>query len=259
MKKSLLLAVPALCLALAFSSCKKEEASGGDLQIQSVSSRYKPVVFEYSATWCGPCGQYGYPAMHELMAEYKPRVTGVFVHPSDDIISTEPDGQDDLISFFGWSGTPSAAVNAGPDTYPTYLEPKVTQALNEHPNAKAGIGIARSIDGNTLTVKTQTVFFEDVPGTYNLAVYVTESKIMETQNGQSGTVEHDYILQTIANGKAFGTQIASSPTKGTKVDGDYTITLPSSIRNKDNIRVVAVLYKMDSSGNPTDVLNSNEY
>jgi thiol-disulfide isomerase/thioredoxin len=258
MKKLFIIPTAVIALSLTFSSCKKEEAST-DLQIQSVSSKYKPVVFEYSATWCGPCGQYGYPAMHELMADYQYKVTGVFLHPQDDIISTEPAGQEDIIAFFQWSGTPSAAVNAGPDTYPTYLEPKVTQALNANPTAKGGIGIAKKIDGNTLTVKTQTVFFDAVSGNYNLAIYVTESKIMETQNSQTGIVEHNNILQAIANGNAFGTLIASNPTKGMKVDGEYSITLPSSIRNKDNVHVVAVLYAMDASGNPTAVLNSNEY
>ncbi|GAB4130947.1 MAG: hypothetical protein Fur0041_00710 [Bacteroidia bacterium] len=190
MKKILLFS--ALSAAIAFGGCKKDTPAEGD--VISVSTLYKAVVFEYSATWCGPCGQYGYPAMHDLMAEYKDKVTGVFMHPSDDIVNNEPAGQEDIISFFQFSGTPSSAVNCGPDTYPTSLEPKVQQAIDANPTAKAGIGISKSISGSTITVKTKSVFFDDVAGSYNLAVYVIENNIMEQQNGQSAaTVEHDYI------------------------------------------------------------------
>ena len=260
MKKFLAL-IPAAALAFTYASCKKEDVASGN--VISVSSVYKCVVFEYSATWCNPCGVYGYPAMHDLMHEYaetKHQAVGVFMHPSDDIINNEPDGQDDIVSFFGFSGTPSSAVNAGPDTYPTYLEPKVTAAIAANPTAKAGVGMAHTVDGNTVTITTKTVFFDDASGNYNLAVYVTESGIMNYQNGQTDPeVEHNYILRACAGGKAFGTPIATNPVKGTKVDGSYTVTLPAETRNKDNIHIVCVIYKVDASGNPTDVLNANSY
>ncbi|GAB4130953.1 MAG: hypothetical protein Fur0041_00720 [Bacteroidia bacterium] len=67
------------------------------------------------------------------------------------------------------------------------------------------------------------------------------------------------FVRAIADGKAFGTNIASNPSKGTKVDKEFTITLPSEVRDNANIQVVAVLYKMGTDGNPTDVLNSNMY
>jgi len=260
MKKFLAL-IPAAALAFTVASCKKDVAAEGD--VISVSSVYKCVVFEYSATWCNPCGVYGYPAMHDLMHEYgetKHQAVGVFLHPSDNIVNNEPAGMEDLLDFFGFSGTPSSAVNAGPDTYPTYLEPKVTQAIAANPTAKAGIGMTHTISGNTVTVTTKTVFFNDVSGSYNLAVYVTEDHIMETQNGQTGEVEHNYILRGIAGAKAFGTPVATNPVKGTKIDGSYTVTLPQETRSNSNLHVVCVLYKMDpATGEPTDVLNSNSY
>lgn len=260
MKKFLAL-IPAAALAFTVASCKKDTPGATD--VISVSSVYKCVVFEYSATWCNPCGVYGYPAMHDLMHTYEAqqhKATGIFMHPSDDIINNEPAGQDDIISFFGFSGTPSSAVNAGPDTYPTYLEPKVTAALTANPTAKAGVGMAYTVDGNTMTINTKTVFFEDCSGSYKLGVYVTESAIMNYQNGQTDPeVEHNYILRACAGGNAFGTAIATNPTKGAKFDGSYTVQLPAEVRNKSNLHVVCVIWKVDASGNPTDVLNSNSY
>jgi thiol-disulfide isomerase/thioredoxin len=258
MKKALLL-IPAFAIAAGFSSCKKEDSAGTDGEVISVSSRYKPVMFEYSATWCNPCGVYGYPAIHGLLEEYKHQITAVLMHPNDGIVDIEPAGMEDIIDFFGFSGTPSSAVNAGPDTYPTYLEPKITQALTANPTAKAGVGIAHKVEGNNFVVTTKTVFFEQVSGNYNLAVYMVENGIMETQSGQTGEVPFDHILRACADGKAFGVSVAANPEKGFKIDNTFTIAIPNDVRNKENLQVVAVIYKMGTDGNPTDVLNSNMY
>lgn len=261
--KKLLALIPAVALAFTYVGCNKDDVSPSD--VISVSSKYKCVVFEYSATWCNPCGVYGYPAMHSIMHHYDDSMhaaVGIFMHPSDDIVNNEPAGQDDIVSFFGFTGTPSSAVNAGQDTYPTYLEPKVTQALTANPTAKAGVGMSHTVSGNTVTINTKTVFFDNLPaGTYNLGVYVTEGGIMNYQNGQTDPeVEHNYILRACAGGNAFGTVVAVNPVKGQKFDNTYTVTLPPETRDANNIHVVCVIYKMDpSTGEPTDVINANSY
>ena len=259
MKKFLAL-IPAAALAFTWASCKKEDVAEG--QVISVSSVYKCVVWEYSATWCGPCGQYGYPAMHDIMADYdhaRHKAVGIFMHPPDDLVDVAPEGQADIKTFFGFSGTPDAAANLE-SAYPTYLEPKVADAIADHPTAKAGVGMAYTLSGNTMTITTKTVFFEALTGKYNLAVYVTEDHMMNDQNGQTGEVEHNDILRVVAGGNAFGTTIVSDPAKGTKIDGSYTVTLPAETRNTANCHVVCVIYKVDpSTGDPVDVINANKY
>lgn len=256
MKKSALFISFGL-LVFAFSGCKKEDVTSGE--IQSVSSVYKAVVFEQTATWCGPCGESGYPAMHALLDKYKYQTSAIIMH-SDDAISSIPiAGESDITNHIGGSGIPSGAVNMGTDTYPTELEPLVKQATIANPVAKAGIGIKRSVSGNTITIDTKTVFFEDLTGTYNLAIYVTENKIMEEQNGQTAPkVEHNHTLRAIAGGKGYGSSIGSNPTKGTKIDGNYTVVIPE-LRNADNLQVVAVLYKMGTNNKPVAVINSNTF
>lgn len=259
MKKFLAL-IPAAALAFTVASCKKEDVGSGD--VISVSSVYKCVVWEYSATWCNPCGVYGYDTMHYFMNKYgheQHKAVGIFMHPGDDIVDNEPEGQDDIIAFFGMSGTPSAGANLT-EEYPTYLEPKITAALAAHPTAKAGVGMAYTLSGNTMTITTKTVFFEALTGTYHLGVYVTEDNIMNDQSGQTGEVQFNDILRACAGGNAFGTNIAVNPAKGAKVDGSYTIALPAETRVTANCHVVCVIYKMDpATGEPTDIINANKY
>lgn len=258
MKKFLAL-IPAAALAFTVASCKKEAATG---DVISVSSVYKCVIWEYTATWCNPCGVYGYQMMHDLNDDYgttQRKAVGISMHPSDDITDNNPEGQDDITGFFGMSGTPSAGANLT-EEYPTYLEPKITAALAAHPTAKAGVGMAYTLSGNTMTITTKTVFFEALSGKYNLGVYVTEDKIMNDQSGQTGEVEFNDILRVIAGGNAFGTNIAIDPAKGTKIDGSYTVTLPAETRATANCHVVCVIYKVDpATGDPTDIINANSY
>lgn len=262
--KKILALIPAAAIAFTFAACKKETPAEGE--VTSVSSLYRTVMFEYTATWCGPCGQYGYPEMHDLIADFvvaSPKSSVVIMRPSDDIVDNVPAGQEDLVDFFGFSGTPDGAVGINGGMYPDYnaFKAKITAAHTANPVAKAGIGISHTLSGSTMTINTKTVFFEEVAGTYNLALYVVEDKVMNSQNGQTpATVEHINTLRVIADAKAFGSTVAVNPEKGDKVDGTYTVTLPAETRVKENCKVVAVLWKIDpATGEPTDVLNSNTY
>ena len=253
--KRLFLLIPAAALAFAFSGCKKEEIASGE--VQSVSSTYKALVWEYTATWCGPCGTTGYPTMHGILEDNKYKVCGVIVHPNDGVVDYEPAAQQELADFFDWSGTPDGGCNLVSQYPNSQLVSQVASVLNANGTAKAGIGISHTIEGNVMTIKTKTVFFSDVTGTYNLAVYVTEDDLMNTQTGQTGVVEHDCVFRGAVGG-AWGTPVGVNPVKGTKVDGDYTFTIPGDVRNNANLKVVAVIYKMEN-GEPTAMLTSNKY
>jgi hypothetical protein len=117
--KKLLALIPAAAIAFTFAACKKETPAEGE--ITSVSSLYRTVMFEYTATWCGPCGQYGYPEMHDLIADFvvaSPKASVVIMRPSDDIVEAFSAGRSDLVDFFGFSGTPDGAVGVNGGMYP---------------------------------------------------------------------------------------------------------------------------------------------
>lgn len=262
MKKSLLL-VPAFALAFGLNSCKKDDTAESG-EITSVSTKYKAFVMKHSATWCGPCGTYAYPAVHDLLEQQGDNVTCIYIQDGDDLVSTAniPAGQSVLADHWGF-GLPGSAVNAGPETYPSLsaLNTQVNTALNANRSAKAGIGISHVVEAAGVKVTAKVVAFSDLPsGTYSLALYLTEDNMMEHQNGLTATeVEFDHVLVGIADGKAFGTTLFSTATKGQKFDKEVTIPISGAVRNRANLRVVAVLWKLDANGEPVDVINSNVY
>lgn len=242
-----------LALSAGFVSCSKEDVDSG--AISNVSSAYKPMVVEYTATWCSPCGGYGVPAWEDTHRNYTYQITGISMHPSDAISDGNSAAQLALKAFWGFSGTPSTAVNADPKFYPSTSA--IASKINavKMTKAKAGVGITKTLSGSTLTINTKTVCFEDIAGDVYLAVYVVENGISNSQAGHTpSTITHDHIFRGSANGN-FGESLGSL-TKGKIIDGSYTFAVTADTQNMQNLHVVCVLWTM-AGGVPTSFINSN--
>ena len=261
MKRFLLL----FCLTtVLFVSCKKES----DAPTSSVSTDYKAFIIEFTATWCGPCGTYAYPTWSPVFSANPYKVTGIACHPDDGIVDFNYPEIVDFKTFYdptnpSPAAVPSAGYNATVGGYPSvnYFTTAINAAAAANVQAKAGIGITKSIEGNNMVITTKTILFSDLTGTYNLAIYITEDGVISNQTTMTSPIPeavHNHVFRGAAGQNAFGaTIISSSSVKGTKIDGDYTIAIPADVVNKDNLHVVAVLFKVDASGNPTAVINSN--
>ncbi len=247
--------------ALGVSSCKKDSPVS---PINTVSTDYKGFVIEFTATWCPYCGTYGYPNWDPTFTAHPYKVTGISCHPADGLVNANYPEGDTLESIYGCTGYPTAGVNATGNGYPsdTYYNGLLNPAITANAQAKAGIGLKTTICGNTMTVDTKTVFFSDVSGKYNLAIYLTEDNLVYDQTTTTTSVlnaVHNHLFRGAAGHKAMGTQIvSSSASKGTQLDATYTVDIPSDVVNRSNLHVVVVLFKMNANGTrPTDVINSN--
>lgn len=257
MKKFLALSAVAL---LVFSGCKKDEADPN--AINSVSTDYKAFIVEFTATWCPYCGTNGYPYWEEAFTDRPNKVTGLSIHPADGLVDADYPEFDSLSNFYSCSGYPTTGWNTTGNGYPsaTYFN-AVDPAITANAQAKAGIGLKTSLSGTTMTVNTKTVVFSDLTGTYALAVYLTEDNLVYDQTTTTTTIPdavHMRVFRGAADHKPFGTNIINgSATKGTQIDGTYTITVPSDVVNTSNLHVTVVLYKVGSNGRPTEMVNSN--
>jgi hypothetical protein len=261
MKKLLVL----LCAAtLTLGSCDKEKAAD-PATINSVSTDYKAFIIEFTATWCHYCGDNGYPNWDPAFANHAYKVTGISFHPADGLVDADYPESDSIMAFYGCTGFPTTGINATGNGYPsaTYWDSQINPALAANAQAKAGIGISKSIEGNNMIVNTKTVFFADMTGKFNLAVYVTEDNLVYDQTITNSPFSipgavHNHVFRSAAGHLPFGTTIVStSTTKGAKYDGSYTIALPADVQNRSNLHVVVVLFQVDGAGHPTAVINSN--
>lgn len=257
MKKSILF----IGLAIAvLSGCKKDNATA---DISNISSTYKSLMVEYTATWCGPCGAYAFDPLEDTYHTNPYNVCGISIHPSDGVSKGGEAGVADLKTFYSFSGTPQVGINAdkqfGFTTDKAYNKNKIQGKLDggKTKKALAGIGINKTVSGGTLSIKTKTVFFDAASGSYNLAVYVTEDGLVANQtNHTPAQVTHNNVFRGSANG-AFGQNITSGASANQMIEGTYSFTLTSDVKNPNNLHVVAVLWKMGADGKPTEMINCN--
>jgi hypothetical protein len=256
--------LPALVLGVLFSfnSCKKEDKDAE--QINSVSTTQKVFVTEFTATWCHVCGESGGPALEAAITKHPNKVVAICAHAGGSFnINEEVQAEKDLSDFYDVTGIPDFVVGVDEGAYYTSAGiGDVDSYLSTNKVASAGVGISKSISGSSININTKTIFFKETAGTYNLAIYVTEDGVAYNQTRDTQPTPfmktHDHILRGAANKGTWGENIVTgSATKNQEIDGTYTFTIPSTVKNNDNLHIVAVIYKMGTDGKPSGVLNAN--
>lgn len=240
-----------LALAFIFSSCNKDEETETSADQPFVPTQEQwGFAINYTATWCGPCGDWGAPLIHELSEAGN--VVAITAHGSGD-----PMFNSALYTSFDTDrptgGTiPAFWIGDKKSNIVSYMETLMQQT------PIAGIVIESTRNDSTMTVKTKTEFFNEGSGKYFLSVLILEDGIDGSassgeyaQNGviNPTTYKHDFVLRasSISN-NAYGEEIVVDPEKGAVIEKEYVITL-----NPDwdqYVYPVAILWYVDLFGNP---------
>ncbi|PZO28366.1 MAG: hypothetical protein DCF13_09090 [Flavobacteriaceae bacterium] len=213
------------------------------------------LVEEYSGTWCGNCPRILYGT--ELLKQQTDKAVTVQVHlfGNDPFITSQGNS---LASSQGVSGVPTGKINRTLNwSGPQYQN--ISQVISEiKPNSNVGLAINASLSSNQLNVAVKMGFAENMNS--KLVVYLVEDNLFHTQSNYSSNLygglssipnfEYDGVLRSVVSAIA-GDEITVA---GNEVDKNYTISLPSSINNTANVKVVAFLIN-STSGN---VLNVRE-
>jgi thiol-disulfide isomerase/thioredoxin len=233
----------------------------------------KIVVEEGTGTWCGYC-PHGAVAMTQMRTQYPDKFIGIAIHNGDPMAVTAYD------NGMGFTGFPTASINRKYTVNPTpnaleyyfvredVISPyKIEFQKAEFNSNQTQIGITTKVtSGFNEAVNMRVAFViveNDVTGTasgyaqvnyYSNAVYGGQLGPMGGyENRTSPIPASQMVYPEVARAilPSFNGATGSIPSnlvKNTPVTYDYTLTLPSNIKNKQKIELIGLLLESKTSG-----------
>lgn len=251
-------------------------AVAGNANAQTAVKQNRGMIGKISATWCGPCGSWGWDLMNKMIHNNETNAFPISIFPDNrdlnwkntDFYNATNVALADMITL---SGFPSFSANAvdksdahstqqGVDTGAVRAD--VNAALSAFASAPvvASTGYTYKIEGNKLEVVTKTQFWQAANGTYNVAVYLLEDA-MHIQNAQgTAPVQHHGVLRASFSAGVFGEQIATGSVNANQTfDKTFTYTLSGkglTEWDKTKFHPIVVIWKQN--GTKWDYVNGNE-
>lgn len=210
---------------------------------QTPEKKSRAVVFKFTETWCGPCGAWGWNLANNVVDSIGDNGYYVGVMGSSDI-SLDANCWSPFQSNFILDGYPTFVVNdVKVLTFFSTIKGKYEQFAAMEPLASPA-GLA-SISGNSITVNTKTKFWSAANGAYYLAAFLIEDKVKATQLGQTGIVDHHFLMRgsMMPDFSPWGQALASG-TIAANAEYSKTFTMPLNPNwVKNNISVLLIVYK----------------
>lgn len=173
----------------------------------------------------------------------------------------------ELNGYFGFIGYPSGMVNRTEYKGATVLfkddwEGAVAAQVALPAQAEINITTDYNATSRKLTCNLESTFLEDLSGTYNICVYITESGIISPQQTEQGVLKdyvHNHVLRGSMNG-TWGDPVGEdgSAAANVKLTDSFEITMDNGW-NADNCGIVAFIYNTATNevvqAEETDVVN----
>lgn len=248
------------------SSCGKPAGyvdNATDAADLAVQKKQRAIVTYYGATWCPPCGAYGDPTKEHMESKYGSDVI---------ILNSQGAWQGDAISskssfgcMFGnaftkfvkstsapygfWSGANYAMKDRGFYTSSSTNNSKADTDIDAIIANSPVVGVAAqaSFSGNTINIQTLAKFY-NASGEHYIGVYLLEDGVDAKQkiSGAADAItSHENVIRAAAStGNTLGTEsMGTSFAANQEVSGNYTITVPSKVKNKANLQIAVVIWE----------------
>jgi hypothetical protein len=208
-------------------------------------------VLEYTATWCGPCGDWGAPAVHDLYEMGD--VVAIACHVSGDPMYDENLYQQ--LSAVRETGGGIPAFWVGDEKMPNspgQFPGKMETLMSRDPEVSTVCTAKKS--GSNVVIKSATEFLKNVTGEYYISYFITESGIpgdattgsFEQQGTSDPAYTHKFALRAAYNDIAYGEVISTGAvTAGKMIVKD--ITMPVDVSWVHELSVCAVVWKKNGA------------
>jgi hypothetical protein len=244
---------------------------GVSAHAQTPEKKSIALINKLTATWCHPCGDWGWEMAHDLIAgsEGKGLFMGIYVEPdienNDKFRNATADEFGQSFATPDYGGVPDFGINGiGEMDLPGATIPQFKTALL-HIIDSFSITIpvvspanTMAISGTTITVNAKAQFWSAASGEYYLAAYLIEDGAMNTQAGQTGIVAHHDVLRgSMSANLPFGEQIASGSIAANQTyNKTFTFNITDNTWDKAKLKVYTVIWK--KNGSKYDFMNASK-
>ena len=234
------------------------------LQAQVPQKKSVAIIHKLTATWCPPCGGWGWQTAEELIDENEGKALFISLYVGSNSNNNElfknPISEALAPNFTTTSGLPNFGVN-GTGLTSEYLTDKHTdiaglkaaclKATNDFSQTTpvASPACILSFEGNSLIADTKVKFWSAAQGDYYLAAYLIEDSAVNTQRTPDSIwtqAQHRKVLRGSMSGKPFGELIAAGTINtGQVYDKRFRFTITDTTWNKNKLQVYTVLWRKE--------------
>lgn len=236
----------------------------------SVVKKNHAAIFYFGEDWCSSCGTYGVPTLDSLLKFEGQKLNGFQVSWNSNNVNLNWPWGDGMYHIFNYgvfnnaNGIPAFAVNTIQQPLHTSVVAIVNEAVQKaaafnEQNVIAAIALKKSIEDDTLIIKSRVKFYKDIPqGTnYSLALFVVEDSVISYQSSFSGNSNnvHRNLVRTVNGSDYSGTILnnLNAISKDQTFDNTYDLYI-NPTWNPSHLKVIGVLWKRGT--NPAIVINS---
>ncbi len=222
-----------------------------------VQQKKMALVTKKTATWCYPCGTWGWELQEEIESDNydKAVIFELLSSSSDQYLYNSTAAA--IQNNFPYTGSyPAWFVNgadkteyAGGGVYPSITRTNCEDAVDSTSNTiiLANCSYTFSYSAGILNANVQTKFFNFASGEYFLGLYIIEDHVVAYQNGIGTSAVHEHVLRAAMSATWYGDKIAAgSIAKNTTYSNSFSKALATSY-DHDNVWLAAIIWKKNGS------------
>jgi len=216
-----------------------------------------PLIIKIAASWCPPCGGWGWTFFDEIYEDHSDEAIFMSVHHSGDHTNTDAQAMTQNFNIFSqprylFNGIDQNVSSSNTAEKRNDFMQLVEEEIGLSPMIQTGLEASYWED--QINVQYAVEIFDELEGEYYLGLYLVEKLHVGYQASIGPDAGHKDLIRKELSGNSFGTLLfAGTGSIGDRYEGSIQTELDGY--NPENINIVSIIWK--KTGAQYEVMNTN--